>query len=68
MQTGRSTNSSKGMALAVNICRVLVGFNKSAGDTGKDIAMQIAAMNPVAVDAASTTSKFRIIIRARVMR
>lgn len=32
---------------------VLVGFNKDAGDAGKDIAMQIAAMNPVAVDAES---------------
>ena len=32
---------------------VLVGFNKPAGEAGKDIAMQIAAMNPVAVDAAS---------------
>ena len=32
---------------------VLVGFNKDAGETGKDIAMQIAAMNPVALDAAS---------------
>jgi elongation factor Ts len=32
---------------------VLVGFNKDAGDAGKEIAMQIAAMNPVAVDAAS---------------
>ena len=32
---------------------VLVGFNKDAGEVGKDIAMQIAAMNPVAVDAAS---------------
>lgn len=29
---------------------VLVGFNKDAGEAGKDIAMQIAAMNPVAVD------------------
>jgi elongation factor Ts len=29
---------------------VLVGFNKDAGDAGKDIAMQIAAMNPIAVD------------------
>jgi elongation factor Ts len=29
---------------------VLVGFNKNAGEAGKDIAMQIAAMNPVAVD------------------
>jgi len=32
---------------------VLVGMNKDAPDAGKDIAMQIAAMNPVAVDAAS---------------
>jgi len=32
---------------------VLVGFNKEAGEAGKDIAMQIAAMNPVAVDANS---------------
>jgi len=32
---------------------VLVGFNKEAGEAGKDIAMQIAAMNPVAVDASS---------------
>src|SRR6476646_8593270 len=32
---------------------VLVGFNKDAGEVGKDIAMQIAAMNPVAVDASS---------------
>ena len=32
---------------------VLVGFNKDAGEAGKDIAMQIAAMNPVAVDADS---------------
>ena len=32
---------------------VLVAFNKEAGDAGKDVAMQIAAMNPVAVDANS---------------
>ncbi len=32
---------------------VLVGFNKEAGDAGKDVAMQIAAMNPLAVDAQS---------------
>ncbi|HYE55306.1 MAG TPA: translation elongation factor Ts, partial [Chitinophagaceae bacterium] len=32
---------------------VLVGFNKAAGEAGKDVAMQIAAMNPVAVDADS---------------
>jgi elongation factor Ts len=32
---------------------VLVGFNKDAGEAGKDVAMQIAAMNPLAVDASS---------------
>jgi Translation elongation factor Ts len=31
----------------------LVGLNKAAAEAGKDIAMQIAALNPVAVDAAS---------------
>ena len=30
---------------------VLVGFNKEAEEAGKDVAMQIAAMNPIAVDA-----------------
>lgn len=29
---------------------VLVGMNKEAAEAGKDVAMQIAAMNPVAVD------------------
>jgi elongation factor Ts len=32
---------------------VLVGLNIESADAGKDIAMQIAAMNPIAVDAAS---------------
>lgn len=32
---------------------VLVGLNKEAEDAGKDVAMQIAAMNPIAVDANS---------------
>ncbi|MBL0272698.1 MAG: elongation factor Ts [Chitinophagaceae bacterium] len=32
---------------------VLVGMNKEAADAGKDVAMQIAALNPVAVDADS---------------
>jgi elongation factor Ts len=32
---------------------VLVGLNKDAAEVGKDIAMQIAALNPVAVDADS---------------
>jgi elongation factor Ts len=36
---------------------VLVGFNKQATDAGKDIAMQIAAMNPVAVDADSVPAE-----------
>ena len=32
---------------------VLVGLNKEAGEAGKDVAMQIAALSPVAVDADS---------------
>jgi elongation factor Ts len=32
---------------------VLVGFNQATAEAGKDVAMQIAAMNPVAVDADS---------------
>ncbi|MFM7672442.1 MAG: translation elongation factor Ts [Bacteroidota bacterium] len=32
---------------------VLVGMDKEAADAGKDVAMQIAALNPVAVDASS---------------
>ena len=32
---------------------VLVGLNKSEAEVGKDVAMQIAAMNPVAIDASS---------------
>jgi elongation factor Ts len=34
---------------------VLVGLNKAAVDAGKDVAMQIAAMNPIAVDEASVS-------------
>ena len=34
---------------------VLVGMNKANAEVGKDIAMQIAAMNPVAVDASSVS-------------
>ncbi len=34
---------------------VLVALNKEASEAGKDIAMQIAAMNPVALDAASVS-------------
>ena len=34
---------------------VLVAFNKEAGEAGKDVAMQIAAMNPIAVDANSVS-------------
>ena len=36
---------------------VLVGLNKEAGDAGKDVAMQIAAMNPIAVDADSVPAE-----------
>ena len=36
---------------------VFVGFNKNAGEAGKDIAMQIAAMNPIAVDQASVPAE-----------
>ena len=36
---------------------VLVGMDKEAADAGKDIAMQIAALNPVAVDAASVPAE-----------
>jgi elongation factor Ts len=36
---------------------VLVGMNKEAEEAGKDVAMQIAAMNPVAVDAASVPAE-----------
>lgn len=32
---------------------VLVGLDKAAAEVGKDIAMQVAALNPVAVDASS---------------
>ncbi len=36
---------------------VLVGLDKAAPEVGKDIAMQIAALNPVAVDAASVPAE-----------
>ena len=36
---------------------VLVGLNKPAAEAGKDIAMQIAAMNPIAVDASSVPAE-----------
>lgn len=32
---------------------VLVGLNKAAAEAGKDVAMQIAAMNPLAIDESS---------------
>lgn len=35
---------------------VLVGLNQNALEAGKDVAMQIAAMNPVAVDASSVAA------------
>jgi elongation factor Ts len=36
---------------------VLVGLDKDAAEVGKDVAMQIAALNPVAVDAASVPAE-----------
>jgi elongation factor Ts len=36
---------------------VLVGLTKDAAEVGKDVAMQIAALNPVAVDAASVPAE-----------
>lgn len=49
---------------------VLVGFNKKVGDAGKDIAMQIAAMNPVAVDSSSvpatTVERERAIVTEQI--
>ncbi|WP_224071130.1 translation elongation factor Ts [Arachidicoccus terrestris] len=36
---------------------VLVGFNKEAGEAGKDIAMQIAALNPLAIDSDSISQE-----------
>lgn len=49
---------------------VLVGFNKAVKDAGKDVAMQIAAMNPVAVDAdsvpAATIERERAIVTDQI--
>jgi elongation factor Ts len=49
---------------------VLVGFNKKTGEAGKDVAMQIAAMNPVAVDAdsvpAATIERERSIVTEQI--
>jgi elongation factor Ts len=42
---------------------VLVGLNKNATEAGKDVAMQIAALNPVAVDAASVPAS--VIVREK---
>lgn len=36
---------------------VLVGLSTAAADAGKDVAMQIAAMNPLAVDASSVSAE-----------
>jgi len=36
---------------------VLVGMDKPSEEAGKDVAMQIAALNPVAVDAASVPAE-----------
>ncbi len=49
---------------------VLVGMNKAAAEAGKDVAMQIAAMNPVAVDASSvpaaTVERERAIVTEQI--
>ena len=49
---------------------VLVGFNKAVNEAGKDVAMQIAAMNPVAVDAdsvpESTVERERAIVTEQI--
>ncbi|MGI8634046.1 MAG: translation elongation factor Ts [Segetibacter sp.] len=49
---------------------VLVGFNKESAEAGKDIAMQIAAMNPLAVDPASipatTVERERAIVTEQI--
>lgn len=36
---------------------VLVGFNKDAGEAGRDVAMQIAALNPLAIDSDSISQE-----------
>jgi elongation factor Ts len=49
---------------------VLVAFNKEVPDAGKDVAMQIAAMNPVAVDPesvpATTVERERAIVTEQI--
>lgn len=49
---------------------VLVGMSKEAAEIGKDLAMQIAAMNPVAVDAdsvpQSTVERERAIVTEQI--
>jgi len=49
---------------------VLVGMNKDAAEAGKDVAMQIAAMNPLAVDSssvpASTIERERAIVTEQI--
>jgi elongation factor Ts len=49
---------------------VLVGLSKNVNDAGKDVAMQIAAMNPVAVDPASvpveTVERERAIVTEQI--
>src|SRR5215217_90813 len=49
---------------------VLVGLNKESAEAGKDIAMQIAAMNPLAVDPASipdeTVARERAIVTEQI--
>lgn len=53
-----------------NRMSVLVGLNKEAVDAGKDVAMQIAAMNPLAVDPSSvlpeTVERERAIVTEQI--
>lgn len=51
---------------------VLVAMNKEAAEAGKDVAMQIAAMNPVAVDpesvSAETVERERAIVTEQIQQ
>lgn len=42
-----------------NRTAALVGFNQNAGDAGRDIAMQIAAMAPIAIDESGVSEELK---------
>src|SRR5437763_126036 len=54
-----------------NRMAVLVGLNREAVEAGKDVAMQIAAMNPLAVDPSSvpseTVERERAIVNGQIL-